>query len=366
VRVTFLLWRGNIGGAERITVALAGELRRAGIDTSALFVCGEARLASQLALEGVPHASLGLGRGGELLGHPARLRRALRRLAPDVVVTVAVGYIGAVARAAGFRGPIIGVEHGSLIPLTRQTGLRGAPRWLDRLSGVVTYDAEVAISQYMLDLVEQGPHARRLALIPHGIRVGETAPPLPGSRRGGLTAGFAGRLVRGKGVDRLLAAVARLARPDLRLRVAGDGPMREPWERMARDLGIADRVEFAGWTDDIGGHWAQCDLGVAPNDEFHESFCISALEAMGSGRPTLVTDIGALPELVLPRSTGQIVPRGDEGALSDALAGYLAAPDRCAAEGAAAHERAIAHYSLTRSAQRYATLAEELLEARAR
>jgi glycosyltransferase involved in cell wall biosynthesis len=365
VRITFVLWRGDIGGAERVTVALAGELRRMSVDADILFVCEADRLGRQMAAEAVPYAELGYDRGSRIVAHPLRLRRMLRRLRPDVVIPVAVGYLGAAVRAAGFRGPLVGVEHGVLIEISKEPRRAHVKGWADRLIGLGVYDAEVAISEYMRELISRGPHARRVVLIPHGVEA-PVESPLEPAGGGELIAGFAGRLHPGKGADRLIRAVAALTAGGsgarVRARIAGDGEMRAQWQRLARELGVEDRVEFLGWSDDIAGLWAGCHLAVAPNDVFIESFGMSVLEAMAAGRPAIVTDRGALPELVLPGLTGQVVPAGDDRALARALAGYAVDREALRAHGAAAHRRAVSDYTLRRSASRYLELADELLE----
>jgi glycosyltransferase involved in cell wall biosynthesis len=362
-RMTFVLWDGHIGGAERVTAALAGELRRSAVDATILFVGDPSRLARQLSDEDVPYASLGLSRGAQVMLRARSLRGALEILRPDAIVTVAVSFLGAALRASGFRGPIIGVEHGELIDIRRRPR-QWVNGWTTRMMGVATHDAEVAVSRYMVDLVSRGPRARRVVCIPHGVRMPPGVPTVPEVKASDLTVGFAGRLVPGKGLDRLISAVALLASREPRhrvvLRIAGDGAMRPQWTRLARDLGIADRVQFLGWTDDLTEHWVRCHLAVAPNDAFIESFGMSVVEAMAAGRATIVTNRGGLPELVVPDTTGQVVAAGDDTALAEALAGYLRRPQKVVLHGAAAHRRA-ADYSLAACAQKYAALASDLV-----
>jgi glycosyltransferase involved in cell wall biosynthesis len=369
IRITFVLWNGDIGGAERVTAAIAGKLRRTGIDAVVMFVRGPGLLAAQLSAERVPHTSLGLARGWSVILNRVRMQAAMQQVRPDVVVTVRVGYLGAALRASGFRGPIIGIEWGELIELhqRRELFLKG---WATRAVGVVTHDAEVAVSGYMVDLASRGLHARRIVPIALGVEPGPSAVELPSRPGSTLTAGYVGRLYPGKGVDRLIRAIAVLARTQpanrVELLVAGDGEMRGPWTQLAHDLGVADRVQFMGWTDDVRDHWARCHIAVAPNDTFVESFGMSVLEAMAAGRATIVTDRGALPELVVAEQTGQIVPAGDEAALAAALAEYQGDPERVASHGAAARQRAVANYSLTNTARQFVALATDLLDSSSR
>ena len=334
------------------------------VETDVLFVRCPAHLAPQLLAERVPFTSLRLSRGASVLCHPRRMRTALQALDPDVVITSRVGYLGAALRAGGFRGPIVGVEHGELIELHQRQGL--SPKgWVTRTIGAMTHDAEVAVSRYMVDLVSRGVHVRRIVPISLGVDPSPAAVALP-PWQSTLHVGYVGRLYPGKGVDRLIRAIARLAhqKPASRveLLVAGDGEMRGPWTQLARELGVADQVQFVGWTDNVREHWARCHVAVAPNDTFIESFGMSVLEAMEAGRATIVTDRGALPELIVPGQTGEIVAAGDEAALADALAAYAADPGLVVSHGAAARQRAVAAYSLTNTADQVAGLARDLLE----
>jgi len=174
--------------------------------------------------------------------------------------------------------------------------------------------------------------------------------------------GYAGRLIPGKGLDVLMRALATVRQEhDVSLLVAGDGPSRQELERLAGSLDLRDRVTFLGWTDDIGGFWSRCHLAVAPNDRTDESFCLSIAEAMSYSRPAVVTDRGALPELVIPEKTGVVVPAGDATALAGAIAYYALSPDRVSVHGRAAREHAERSYSLERCAERFLELAEALL-----
>jgi glycosyltransferase involved in cell wall biosynthesis len=362
MRITFVLWRGDIGGAERLTVELAAALRAGGVEADVLFVTNAALLQPQLQSREVPYRALGLRRGSEVLARPRYVAAALNASATDVVISVSVGYLGAAIRAGGFRGPIVGVEHGNLIRLQEAPLRRNFGRWLNRLSGVITHDAEIAVSNYMARLVAEAPHTE-VNVIPHGIRSRAEPVPLPGDEV--FTVGYVGRLYPGKGIDVLLRAVAELKqlslpRP-LRVRIAGDGQMKDAWLNLASRLEVLDVVSFDGWTDDVAGHWARCHVAVAPNDTFVESFCMSIVEAMACGRPTIVTDGGALPELVVAGETGSVVPAGSVAALAAALEQYARMPAELDRQARAARSRAMTGYSLDSVAERYERLCRRLV-----
>jgi glycosyltransferase involved in cell wall biosynthesis len=143
--------------------------------------------------------------------------------------------------------------------------------------------------------------------------------------------------------------------------VAGDGPDRAALETLALELDLADSVEFIGWTDDISGFWKAQHISVAPAHEIIESFCLTVVEAMAHGRPSIVSNRGALPELMLPGTTGSIVQPGSVAGLVDAIATYIKAPNLAAEQGAAAYAHTQQNYTLSRCANDYITLAQRVL-----
>lgn len=117
---------------------------------------------------------------------------------------------------------------------------------------------------------------------------------------------FIGRLVYEKGVQVLLEAMPSVLGqvPGTKLVIAGAGPMRETLERRAAEMGLGDRVAFWGFIDDEtkAGLYAAADLCVFPS--LYEPFGIVALEAMASGTPLVVSDVGGLAEIVEHGTTG--------------------------------------------------------------
>lgn len=142
-----------------------------------------------------------------------------------------------------------------------------------------------------------------------------------GTRREVPVAGFAGRLDAAKGVEVLLRAVA--LEPDLRLRVAGDGPRRRDLEALAGSLGIADRVEFLGALppESLPAFYRSVDVIAVPSlttPSWVEQFGRVAIEAMASGTPVVVSDSGALPHVV--GDAALVVAEGNAAELAKALA----------------------------------------------
>ncbi len=183
-----------------------------------------------------------------------------------------------------------------------------------------------------------------------------SAPALARIAPGPVVFGFAGRLIAGKGVDRLIDAVARLARSvDVRLRIAGDGPARGEFEQRARRTGAAAAIEFVATVTDMPAFWRSVHVGVAASDTFVESFGMSPLEAMACGRPAVVTRNGGLGDLVDDGVSGRLVAPGDTPALERALAGYLE-PATLVTHGLAARRAAVERFSLDACLDGYLSL----------
>jgi glycosyltransferase involved in cell wall biosynthesis len=161
-----------------------------------------------------------------------------------------------------------------------------------------------------------------------------------------------------KGLRYLLQAYAALIeeRPLLELVVVGrlrEGPTTE----LLDSLGLRQRVQFRHDlpAEAMGGLFGEATICVTPS--LYEGFGLPAAEAMATGAPVVVTDGGALPEVV--GEAGVVVPAGDAEALRSAIADLLDDPTRRRRLGAAAATRAEARFSWERVAERYEEILSE-------
>jgi glycogen(starch) synthase len=168
-----------------------------------------------------------------------------------------------------------------------------------------------------------------------------------------------GRQVPDKGFDVAFAAFARVADrfPRLRLALAGSGPARADLEQLARDLGIAGRVDFLGRVPEVPPVLNLATFVLMPS-RWEETFGLVALEAALLGRPVVATRVGALPEVVRDGETGLIVERGDDVGLAAAIASLLEDPERTRRMGQAARARALRTFGLDQSLDAYESLYE--------
>ena len=133
------------------------------------------------------------------------------------------------------------------------------------------------------------------------------------------------RLVPRTGVDGLIAAVARIApdAPDLRLVVAGTGPLEAEYRRLAAARGLADRIVFTGFvpSERLPALYGAADLFVLPSRAL-EGFGLATLEAMAAGTPALATPVGGIPEVLGPFGRDFLTTGWDDASIAHALLGW--------------------------------------------
>jgi glycosyltransferase involved in cell wall biosynthesis len=137
-----------------------------------------------------------------------------------------------------------------------------------------------------------------------------------------FTIGFAGRLVPEKGMETLLHACVKL-HGRWRIIAAGTGPEQIRLETLAERLGLGSRIEWVGMIPQVELQelWPRIDCIVQPSlptTSWVETYSYAVVEAMAWGVPAVVSDCGALAELV--GGAGMVVPPGDAAALTAALA----------------------------------------------
>ena len=193
--------------------------------------------------------------------------------------------------------------------------------WLaERPLGVVYRRAPFqAISESTADdLVHRGVPRRSIAVIYPGIDA-RAYTPAAGTRAERPTFAYLGRLKRYKGVHLVIRAFARVARQDAVLEIAGAGDYRSTLERLAGELGVADRVRFLGRVPDdeklalLRRAWAL--VLASPK----EGWGITNLEGAACGTPVVASDSPGIRESVRNGETGFLVPHGDVAGLAAAM-----------------------------------------------
>ena len=163
-----------------------------------------------------------------------------------------------------------------------------------------------------------------------------------------------GRLAADKGNDRALHAFATLGRDDLRLAIVGGGDREPELRALARTLGIANQVVFAGAVrqDEVPEALRAADVFWFPTVR-DEAAPLVLPQALATGLPVVASQIGGIPEVVADHGREAIlVPPGDARALAAATEPLLDDPDVRARLGSAARQRATAEFSIETMTER--------------
>lgn len=188
---------------------------------------------------------------------------------------------------------------------------------------------------------------------------------------------YVGRLVERKDVRNVVRALAALARmyervedaPTL-LIVGGATPEPDPiatpeigeLQRLAAELGVSERVRFAGehQPSELRTFYSAGDVAVTT--PWYEPYGFTALEAMACGRPVIGSAVGGLTYTIKHGETGFLVPPRDAETLADRLQKLLTEPELCARMGFAARKRVEREFTWSLAAMRTETLYKSLLK----
>ncbi|HVU79692.1 MAG TPA: glycosyltransferase [Gaiellaceae bacterium] len=367
MRIVHAIARLNVGGAALSVLELAAGQRARGHDVLVVagqIPPGEASM-EHLAVElGVPHLHLStLQREVSAtadLTTAAALRRLLRDRRPDVLHThtAKAGTTGRLAAlAAGRARPktVVHTFHGHVLSGYFNPTKERAFRLVERALAHAT-DRLIAVSDEVRDDLVRfhvAPPAK-IAVVPYGFDLDNRVRADPETRarkRGELgladdsfVIGWAGRLTAVKQPLDLVRTAAKM--PGATLVLAGDGELRDETEAAAADLGVADRVRFLGYVDDIGDWYAAFDAFLLTS--LNEGAPVVAIEAQAAGVPVVATDAGGTRTVVDDAETGFVVPIGAVDELADRLARLCAEPSLRRSLGATGAARMRERFSVER------------------
>lgn len=338
MRVTHVITRLNVGGAQENTISsVLGLRRRPGYEVD--LISGPST-GPEGSLEGLLASSPGVLQVVPSLVRPIHpwhdlrawqeLTRTFRRTRPDVVHTHSgkAGLLGRLAahRAGvpviihGIHGPSFGPFQGSLTNAV----LRAAERWAGRLTTHFVVVANAMTQQYLAAGIGR---PELYTCIRSGFDLGpySQAGPSPALRQrlgiapGDCVVGMVARLFKLKGHDDLLAAAPEWVRrhPNMKFLLVGDGVWRDRIEVQARAAGVASHMVFAGLVspDQIASYMGIMDLLVHLSRR--EGLPRAVAQALAAARPVVVYDCDGAGEVCRDEETGFLVRPGDIPQLVD-------------------------------------------------
>lgn len=375
VRILYLTNRLAPAGAETFLLNRVGVLDRARFEpfVGALRAGGD--LAPAFEREGVPTVTFGAGKRLD----PAvfgRLYSFLKRERISII-EAHVWYACIVAR-------LVGRAAGVPIVITNEQDVRTGET-THRRDVVFAGDATTRLSAACVHITRaseqsfregtpgflQGGVIRRM--IPNGIDAGKVAAIVAATERKAKRAslgipedafvvGNVARLQPAKGHPYLLQAFATVLRavPNAHLVLVGWGVSEEALRAQAKDLGIDERVHFAGKRLDVYELLATFD--VFAFSSVHEGQGIAILEAMAAGVPVVATAVDGIPDMVRHERTGLAVPARDGEALAAGVLRLRADVELAQKLSAAARRLVDDEFSVQAAGRAYDALYEELLE----
>jgi len=209
-------------------------------------------------------------------------------------------------------------------------------------------DRVIAVSKTAAEFIGHFTTQERIIVIPNGVDIDRFRPIDSDAANSSAffvtekdpTILYVGRLVHRKGVHILLRAMPYVleAFPRAQLLIAGNGYMYGFIKLLIKRLNIEDNVKLLGFVPDkeLPELYNLSDVFVLPS-LYSESFGITLLEAMASGKPIVASKVGGIPEVVENGWTGILVRRGNEKDLADAIIKILT--DHSLAETLASNAR---------------------------
>lgn len=356
----------TIGGARRHLVDLAGGLLEAG-DELHLCVAAERApgfredLAALVARGAVVH-ELPMGRAISPVTdwrHFRALVRIVREVRPDVVHTHSskAGVLGRLAASrAGCRATVhtphtFAFLFDAMFSANKRRLFRAIEtRLARRTTRLIAVSAGEASTMVTAGVVAQ----ERVRVVPNGVDPTKWAGATPVSAQDlGLPAGsrtilVAGLLNPAKGQDLAIEALALeplRSLPDVHLLLAGHGDDLPALRAQTAAAGLAERVHFLGWREDLPALMTSADVLLLPSR--WEGMPYAVLEAMAAGLPVVATRVDGASDLVVPGETGALVDVGDAAGMAQALAELFAlGAERLHALGARGRERVLAGYTI--------------------
>jgi glycosyltransferase involved in cell wall biosynthesis len=321
------------GGAERVNLDLAHEFKRQGhivefvlMRAEGVFLA-EAKAAFSVVDLAVP----------QVRQVPLALARYLRSKRPDALLAAMwpLTVVAPMMRLLGYRGRIVVSEHNALSVQYGSWGRLHRAALLGSMA--VAYrlaNARVGVSAGVCDgiaalsglprasfEVVHNPVAPRLQPDVQALQTAEALWSAPNGAR----IVTVGSMKAQKNHPLLMRAFAGINQPDARLMFVGTGAGEANLRVLALDLGIADRVIFAGFHPDPTPFYQTADLFVLASD--YEGFGNVIVEALACGLPVVSTDCPSGPAEILEHGKyGRLVPVGDAAALTHAIQAALADP----------------------------------------
>lgn len=352
----------DIGGAEKMVLNLVTHINRDKFDVSVASLDGRGNLAHKVRSQGLFHIDL-------QVRHPFRfLRKAplfLRENRFDFIQThgARAEFLGAwLGKLAGIRHVIstihdvYGMEHRLKVVLTRVTTRR-----IDRWVAVTPMIKEMAIKKFhvpakSIELIESGisfndseladvEDIRKKYQIPQDVTIILSVANL--------------RPV--KGHQHILRAITLFdveIRRKVKFMFVGVDQSHGIYQKMARDLGVAEQVIFVGFVDDVKPYLAAANIFLLASES--EGLPLSLLEAMAARLPVVASRVGGIPFAVRHNDSGVLIPPGSAESIHQTILQLIGNQQQCEAMALNAQQIVRSRFSTEKMVKYYEALYESI------
>lgn len=316
IRVTHVVLSLDVGGLERVVLDLVKEGKRLGQQVTVLCLERPGQLAPEAQALGIKVTCV-YKRPGISPGSIRSLSKQLIEIHPDVLHVHQIGplfYTSLAAHSAAIRATVF-TQHGKQYANRFRTRLLG--RFAGRSIGrCICVSDDIAREVRDCRIVDES----RIAVVRNGIDTRRFSDPSGGAEvrktlhipLNAPLIGTVGRLAEVKCQDLLIRGFSRirLSEPRAHLLLVGDGPLRGQLETLAKSLGLADCVHFAGYQSDPARFLQAMDLFALTSRSEGMPLCV--LEAWAAGIPVIASRVGGVPELIRHGVTGLLFESGHE------------------------------------------------------
>lgn len=366
-KVVHVIGGGEFGGAEQHIIQLLSLFPKQGV--LGKVVCFyEADFSKTLREQGVDVEVLHFGRFDFRL--LSSLQEIFLREKPDIIHThgVKANFFGRLASRRTPHIPLVTTIHSLLRydytnPLAYFLASR-LERWTRSLN-----DHFIAISHAIeQSLVQDGVSKQKISVVHHGIDVNRYSKGSPVLREqfslseDAYVIGVVSRLVKMKGIEYIIGAMPQIlaANSRAKLVIVGTGPEEEELKKLAAQLGIQDKVCFAGFRRDIPDCLHSFDCFASAS--LSEGLGLNVLEAMSASLPVVVTGVGGILDFTTDRENGLLVQLCSSEDIAEKVIELMDHPELAHQFSATAHDLVEAEFSLQAMSSNTVRVYERLLE----
>ncbi|MRR18411.1 MAG: glycosyltransferase family 4 protein, partial [Deltaproteobacteria bacterium] len=304
-----------------------------------------------------------------LIGQLRAVFRLLRKERFDLIHAhwlIPQGLIAAIGLIlARQRIPLVCTSHGGDLFALPGNFFRHVKRWVMNRSMALT-----VVSRAMKEIVaDMGVAPEKVEVISMGVDLKHLFIPDPEADRNAGHLLFVGRLVEVKGLQILLEAFPEILvkYPNLRLSVAGAGPMEQDLRRLAAQKEIAHKIDFLGMVSqqELPQLYQKAGLAVFPfaqtKSGVQEGFGLVVVEALGCECPVIAGDLPAIHDSIVNNESGILFPSGNSGVLAKSVVQALADRDFRSRLGREGRRRVVEQFDWEIIAGKYAGLYKKLI-----